>query len=1273
MWGHWNALTPCLHKQSQALTSSDANDSQACIFDLEGLEGVLPSFEVINTSRINRVEEGNRALQESSFSAHFRVIPVPADGECFLRALQMHMHCGSIDQDFRDFRILFVFMLERLMLDKDTRDTEHFAATQEPKTKKDRIRAILSQETYKGAWFSMTAFDMYCIDKLEGVMNDTAGLAERRWVDAEFDTISMLQALNTSLTLIIPAEDSSNKSKYCVLNGDGGKFKTRVGKIDTDFLMVHWCHETFQHFDPVYDTAAKKSHSVTHEVIARFKTAVTKSQMCQAYKARNWKRLRLLAVKTLKLPSSHIEEGTVHQTDLVWEFLLGACNTRKFGRLSIGSMLEHGNSDDPVECSLLRSWYSTLDSAMLTAAQRGDRKTFDEMCKQHSRTNYNSHDDYQKDVDDVWLSIKSVALPVLRNIALTLPVKRMKVYRGLRFLNRSKADEFLSSSLRFPVPTSFSSSIKIACKFALQSSQTEEICKSEKTFYSMLLVCEAEEVVQAPKPSRPEELEVWVRDSCTWRVKARCKDVNCMAHCNKMLNRHEWKECWRQVQIEGQDQIDIVLLEGLPDAPSCLSRTIAGYSDDSAGPAKRLASTNDKKELHKHSDSKSSAKTAAKSPACRQTCGESRPAVPASDNLSPKNGPDSKKHALSLKSVSSEIPQKKKQKVSERHFSLKSVSDSLEKESSALNASDERCSGWRLNAPSRQLRAEHVRLGLSRFLDLKRTGKMSGYNFIGWLDSSGELVKDSSPYSPHAPIYWEIPESNEWFCFSTQALHETGVKDAILPVDEWKRLVDRFSPSWRFLGFVHEQSQRCITHVPPPLFRKTKVRLHTDFGQFDVFACALKDTLTKECGALPVGCKMRLVPRPSKSFLEVCSQMSTGLLEYQHKNDVTTTFTWQVQSDAPSDVKNSLKAWNEGVSLNSEARRLIDRHASCADKNPHIWFCPPDPNEVKNNSWNSVLEFYHQNLSTTECWYDDNHRRRRRLSMGNVTHNTLPLMDYDRDAVNAWLSEFPIVLRLKSSSPTRGFHLSCEVELQDEVFRQTYSISIRDLKRLTCYHRRASEIAAGAADFETGYTLRNCFYIGKLLWNEKNNSTKMAILFRLFTKSSGRLNREGQEILAFKLADFMHLPDSQSHSTGNWLTEHTSGKIGVSCGSFTDCEKFYAIRRERRLTKSLSGELEWKLSDFQRIAKRNGIKYLGKPIKEGRLHNSIPELEEWITKYDVRLPALLIHEWNEDHVPDQNALQSLVWWKSDKAIPFQSRYGEVSDNLETMKKMQVWC
>ena len=147
---------------------------------------------------------------------------------------------------------------------------------------------------------------------------------------------------------------------------------------------------------------------------------------------------------------------------------------------------------------------------------------------------------------------------------------------------------------------------------------------------------------------------------------------------------------------------------------------------------------------------------------------------------------------------------------------------------------------------------------------------LSGYNFNGWLKKTGELVKDACPQSPHTPVYWKMPETGEWFCFSQTALHEAVVKDAILSVDDWKRLVQSFAQNWRFLGFVHDTSGQCIIHVPPPIssqtgqnsgIRKTKVMVHTEHGRFDVFAHSLKDTLQKESGALPLGCKMRLVPR----------------------------------------------------------------------------------------------------------------------------------------------------------------------------------------------------------------------------------------------------------------------------------------------------------------------------------------------------------------------------------------------------------------------------
>ena len=161
------------------------------------------------------------------------------------------------------------------------------------------------------------------------------------------------------------------------------------------------------------------------------------------------------------------------------------------------------------------------------------------------------------------------------------------------------------------------------------------------------------------------------------------------------------------------------------------------------------------------------------------------------------------------------------------------------------------------------------------------------------------------------------------------------VNDAILSVDDWKRLVQSFSQCWRFLGFVHNASGLCISHVPPPISaqtskterlrtnpeRKTKVRLHTDHGQYDVFVDNLRDTLKKEYGALPLGCKMRLVPRPSIGLLQAMQ-----CRYYSRKNKRTWAtdaaseqapiiFALQVQSDAPSVVKECLHAWDDGVAL----------------------------------------------------------------------------------------------------------------------------------------------------------------------------------------------------------------------------------------------------------------------------------------------------------------------------------------------------------------------
>ena len=90
-------------------------------------------------------------------------------------------------------------------------------------------------------------------------------------------------------------------------------------------------------------------------------------------------------------------------------------------------------------------------------------------------------------------------------------------------------------------------------------------------------------------------------------------------------------------------------------------------------------------------------------------------------------------------------------------------------------------------------------------------------------------------------------------------------------------MIQSLSESWHFLGFVHDASGQCIIDVPSPIssqtgrnsgISNTKVRLQTEHGRFDVFVCSLKDTLQKESGALPLGCKMRLVPRPTIGLLQ---------------------------------------------------------------------------------------------------------------------------------------------------------------------------------------------------------------------------------------------------------------------------------------------------------------------------------------------------------------------------------------------------------------------
>ena len=328
-----------------------------------------------------------------------------------------------------------------------------------------------------------------------------------------------------------------------------------------------------------------------------------------------------------------------------------------------------------------------------------------------------------------------------------------------------------------------------------------------------------------------------------------------------------------------------------------------------------------------------------------------------------------------------------------------------------------------------------------------------------------------------------------------------------------------------------------------------------------------------------------------------------------------------MQSGTPESVRDCLLKWKDGVVLSEDAKRLLMLYAQCADKNSHIWFCPPAPEEAEQIPWSSLLPKLHRDLC--DCWYDHIHGARRRLSREMVRHNYLPPLDYVRNVVQSWLSEIPIPLQLLSSSPRLSD--DSQVELQDDCFGQKHSILIRDLRTLVRYHKLASKISASSDK----RNITNIFYAGRLPKHEKEPD-KCSALARFIAccfsahASSVRTSLQKQVATFFTLAEYMHVPASQGHSSGSWLVDRNPGKAEMrSKLSFMECEKFWVLSRERKIDRKDTAELCWRLEDFQRKAKRHNVTYLGRPRETGQPHMSMPDLEEWLTNCAVRLPACL--------------------------------------------------
>ena len=149
------------------------------------IPGCLTPHELENSRKV-RILRGSLALSKLPAVASLGVAPVSANGECCVRSVAVEMQQEEL---LRDCRILYVYLLECLIL-KGATMRESLGQTEE--TMRERFATIRGVPGYEAIWPSMT-FEIYCLDKLEGILRFEEGLLDNGATRPRYTRYSSVQ------------------------------------------------------------------------------------------------------------------------------------------------------------------------------------------------------------------------------------------------------------------------------------------------------------------------------------------------------------------------------------------------------------------------------------------------------------------------------------------------------------------------------------------------------------------------------------------------------------------------------------------------------------------------------------------------------------------------------------------------------------------------------------------------------------------------------------------------------------------------------------------------------------------------------------------------------------------------------------------------------------------------------------------------------------------------------------------------------------------------
>ena len=273
---------------------------------MEEIPGTLQSHE-LESSRKLRIAEGNRALAAVPGDTRLGVAPVSANGECFVRSLAVEM---QHDELLVDCRTLYVYMMECVMKNAARFRNCEFEESHIQRVRFQTIRAI---PEYSDITASMK-FDIYCLDKLEGLFQCEGGILDRNYCE-EMEIVSFLRATGANALFLNPTPGQKHKA-FLQLLGDfihvETPFTEDAPAENYDLVFLHYQAGNFQHYDPVYFLATCQPWALRATIQRRILDAVQSSELCAAHRAGDMWKLRAVALRLLR---TVVEDYSVERPD----------------------------------------------------------------------------------------------------------------------------------------------------------------------------------------------------------------------------------------------------------------------------------------------------------------------------------------------------------------------------------------------------------------------------------------------------------------------------------------------------------------------------------------------------------------------------------------------------------------------------------------------------------------------------------------------------------------------------------------------------------------------------------------------------------------------------------------------------------------------------------------------------------------------------------------------------------------------------------------------